>query len=304
MTQDLSHETRAIYHAQHSRIANDERAMLRFINMFSEKYFGLPDGWFKGKSVIDAGCGSTGKVLIALNNMGASEIHGFDLDSDFMPTTRQSLERHGVELSKVTLKSASVLEIPYPDASFDFVCCHGVLLHLNSLDETRRAFAELARITKPGGYLYTVFGSSGGALEQAIYPALREHYRTTPAFKSFIDNFKPSDLHALVDLIAASILTHEGTIEKLDKVKDMLDTDLCVTVQNALQAPVRLDIPESMIREMYADKFEKPNRLRRYVKRANIRRYFAPLHYETINNATAQLWYGSGNLEFIARKAG
>lgn len=302
MTKDYSHETRAIYHAQHSRVAEDERAMSRFIGMFSEEYFGLPKNWFAEKSVIDAGCGSTAKVLIALHRMGATNIHGFDLDTDFIPTAESSLARHDVPLDKVTICSASVLDIPYDDASFDFVCCHGVLLHLNSDEEARKGFSELARITKPGGYLYTVFGISGGALEESVYPALRAHYKANPAFKAFIDNVKPSDFHALVDLIAAGFQEHEGVSADLSSLKDMLDTDLCVTMQNVLQAPVRLDIPEATIRNMYGADFDDPTRLRRYVKRANIRRYLAPLHYATADNPTLQLWYGSGNLEFIARK--
>jgi SAM-dependent methyltransferase len=302
LTKDYSHETRAIYHAQHSRIADDERAMNRFISMFSEEYFNLPKGWFADKSIVDAGCGSTGKVLIALHRMGATNLHGFDLDTDFIPTAQASIRAHGVPDGVVALRSASVLEAPYPDASFDFVCCHGVLLHLNSIEECRKGFAELVRITKPGGYLYTVFGISGGALEQSIYPALREHYRRTPEFKFFIDAIKPADFHAIVDLIAAGLSEHEGERNGLSAFKSLLDTDLCVTIQNILQAPVRLQVPETTIFEMYGDRFDQPRRLRRYVKRENIRRFLAPLHYATPDNATLQLWYGSGNLEFIARK--
>ncbi len=276
--------------------------MGRFINMFSEEYFGLPKGWFVGKSIVDAGCGSTGKVLIALHRMGAMQLQGFDLDTDFISTAHGSMRAQGVPEGAVTLKSGSVLEAPYEDASFDFVCCHGVLLHLNSLEECRRGFEELVRITKPGGYLYAVFGISGGALEQAVYPALREHYRKTPAFKSFIDGIRPVDFHALVDLVAAGLRKHENQVIDVSGFKSMLDTDLCVTIQNILQAPVRLSVPESMILEMYGDKFDQPRRLRRYVKRNNIRRFAAPLHYATSEDPTLQLWYGSGNLEFIARK--
>jgi SAM-dependent methyltransferase len=302
LAHDYSHETRAIYHEQHSRVAQDDRAMARFISMFSEDYFGLPQGWFRDKWVVDAGCGSTAKVLIALHRMGAREIHGFDLDTDFIPTAQASLERQGISASTVTIKSASVLDIPYPNEVFDFVCCHGVLLHLNNVDEAHKGFAELVRITKPGGYLYSVFGISGGALEQAVYPALRQHYRTNPAFKTFIDNIKPADFHALIDLIATGFLQHENARVDLNALKDMLDTDLCVTIQNVLQAPVRLDISEQMIRDMYGSRFGQLKRLKRYIKRENIRRFFAPLHYITPENPTLGLIYGSGNLEFIARK--
>ena len=70
-----------------------------------------------------------------------------------------------------------------------------------------------------------------------------------------------------------------------------------------LQAPLQLVIDEAMVREMYAEAgFEEPTRLRRYVKRENIRRFLAPLHYER-DDELVQIIYGSGNLEFIARRA-
>ena len=47
-----------------------------------------------------------------------------------------------------------MLEIPAPDASFDFLYIINVLHHLASIDEQRRAFAELLRVLKPGGLLF------------------------------------------------------------------------------------------------------------------------------------------------------
>src|SRR5204863_86593 len=51
------------------------------------------------------------------------------------------------------VQRGSVLQIPAADASFDFVYIINVLHHLNSVDEQRRAFAELFRVLRPGGLL-------------------------------------------------------------------------------------------------------------------------------------------------------
>src|SRR5439155_2029156 len=52
------------------------------------------------------------------------------------------------------VQRGSVLQIPAADASFDFVYIINVLHHLNSVDEQRRAFAELFRVLRPGGLLF------------------------------------------------------------------------------------------------------------------------------------------------------
>lgn len=299
---DYSKLTRDIYHKQHTAIANDEKAMNRFINMFSTEYFGVDKDFFVGKKILDAGCGDTAKIIIALSRMGASEIDGFDLGQEFITVAKESLKRYGVPLDNITLKSANLLSIPYSNDVFDFVVCHGVLLHLNNMDEVKQAFSELARVTKKGGYLYTVYGLTGGLLEDAVIPAIRNYYRENKEFKDFIDNETPSDFHHIIYFIETGILEHENKKIDLNWLKPLFDIDFSVFVQNMIQAPVRLRINEDFIREMYVkNNFSEVKRLHRYVKRENLRKFFSPLHYH-YNNKISKLIYGSGNLEFIARK--
>jgi SAM-dependent methyltransferase len=52
------------------------------------------------------------------------------------------------------VRVGSISSIPAPDASYDFAYVINVLHHLPSLEEQRRAFAELFRILKPGGLLF------------------------------------------------------------------------------------------------------------------------------------------------------
>lgn len=299
---DHSEETRRIYQAQHERIANDPRAMKRFVGMFNEDYFGLPKGFFAGKSMLDAGCGNTAKLLTAFYRMGASDLYGCDLGTEFIEASRASLERQGISRDAIRFKSGSVVSLPYDDNSFDFVCCHGVLLHLNSFDEVRTAFNELVRVTKPGGLLYTVYANTGGLWEDCIIPAGRAYYRSNPEFRDLIDKIAPEHFSHLISIVERGILEHEGVKVDLSWLRDALDTDLCVTIQNCLQCPTYLRIDEEMIRDLYgAHSFSDLRRLRRYVKRENVRRFFAPLHYER-GDGLVDIIYGSGSLEFIARK--
>jgi len=299
---DFSKETRDVYHAQHTKIAEDGKTMKRFISMFDTEYFGLDEKYFEGKRVLDAGCGDTAKLIIKLHKLGSRELYGCDLGTEFIPVATKTLEKYDVPLNDVKFSSGSVLELPYEDNYFDFVSCHGVLVHLNNLEEVQNAFAELARVTKNDGYLYTVFGSVGGLFEDAINPAIRKYYRENAEFKKFVDNISQEKISEIIGYIAEGMRKHTG--EEIDSklLNELLDIDFSVTIQNITQVPIRLTITEEYIRSNYSKNgFTDVRRLNRYVKRENIRKFFAPLHYEK-NYSFSKILYGSGNLEFIARK--
>lgn len=302
---DFSDLTRNIYHEQHKRIANDEKAMNRFLGMYSHEYFGLDKKFFSNAKALDAGCGDTAKLLIALYRMGCRDIHGMDLGNDFLPIARSSLHNFDVPEDIVSLKTGSVIDLPYKDNEFDFVCCHGVMQHLNNVEEAEQAFSELSRVVAPGGYLYTVYSNVGGLLEEAIFPAIRDYYHKDDNFKKFVDKISPEMLHDLCDMIYKERANRENVEEDLDGLKELLDVDLCVTVQNVIQAPVRMTqlLNEQWVANQY-DKcgFDEPRRLRRYVKRKNIRKFFAPLHFN-IENEVSKILYGTGNLEYISQKS-
>ena len=293
--------TRKIYHKQHNQIANNRVAMKRFINMIDCKYFGKPKNFFYGKKILDAGCGNTAKLSIRFAQLGASVV-ACDLGNDFILDAKKSAKRYGV-LKKIKFLNASVLKLPFPNSSFDFVCCHGVLLHLKNHKEVTTAFKELSRVTKKNGFLYTVFGVSGGLFEEKIIPSLRDFYRKNYEFKKLIDKINPEIL-ARVFNQAKEISSKKG--KRLDltskNFKKLFDVDFCVYLQNIIQAPVRLDINEKNIRKMYSqNSFIKIKRLQRFIYRENIRKFTAPLHYLR-DNKLLKILYGSGNLEFLANK--
>ena len=280
----------------------DERAMRRFIGMFSESYFGVPKGFFGDKKVLDAGCGNTAKLLIAMYRMGCRQLVGCDIGDEFIPASRETLRAYDVPPEGVTFKSCSVLKLDFPDETFDVTCAHGVLLHLNTMEEVRAAFRELARVTKRGGLLYSTYANAGGFLEDCIFPAVREYYRSNKKFRNLVDNVKPQHFAHLIGLIEKGLREHENANVDLGLLKDAYDTDFCVTIQNIVQVPVQLPIDEPFVRSCYAESgFEEPRRMKRYVKRENIRRYFAPLHHEW-DDELVSIIYGSGSLEFIGRK--
>ena len=99
-----------------------------------------------GRFGLDVGCGQ-GEHLRRMRELG------FDVSGiDASPAQVQLAARKLASADLVRIGSA--LEIPAPDGSYDFAYIINVLHHLESVDEQRRAIAELLRVLKPGGLLF------------------------------------------------------------------------------------------------------------------------------------------------------
>ncbi len=96
--------------------------------------------------ILDAGCG-TGKNLETVSNALSLHSVGFDISEWAMPYLRER------QLARRVCQ-ASINEIPLPDETFDLVYSLGVIECAEVQEE--KAFAELWRVTKPGGHILLV----------------------------------------------------------------------------------------------------------------------------------------------------
>ncbi|MDQ4072196.1 MAG: class I SAM-dependent methyltransferase [Actinomycetota bacterium] len=91
-----------------------------------------------------------GTGYFTLNLLRAGVI-GEAVATDISPGMLDELESSATELGlEVETVTAQASELPFPDGAFDLVFGHAVLHHLPDLDA---AFAELARVLRPGGAL-------------------------------------------------------------------------------------------------------------------------------------------------------
>lgn len=114
--------------------------------------------FFKGKRCLDAGCGG-GRFVVALSQLGARDVVGIDISEKAIEAATQRIaERDLVTVARVQV--ASVLEIPFPENSFDYVVSSGVIHHTPN---PKGAFEELCRVlSKDKGTLFlSVYGSGG-----------------------------------------------------------------------------------------------------------------------------------------------
>jgi SAM-dependent methyltransferase len=147
---------------------------------YVSEFTGLAPEWFSGKTVLDAGCG-LGRYSWALSKLGARVLSIDQSDHGLQRTADACREFPGHRTLKVDL-----LE-PLPiDETFDLVWSFGVLHHTG---DTRRAFRHVARLVKPGGYLYVMlYGEprDGIALDFAGVNEY-EHWRRVTRNKSLRD---------------------------------------------------------------------------------------------------------------------
>lgn len=108
-------------------------------------------------TVVDVGCG-TGQLACFLA-LRPRTVLGVDFSENSLARAQQLKERLG--LDNVRFAPADVLDLPLPDASYDYVFCNGVLHHT---PDPKRGFAHLVRVAKPGGYVTVGLSNRYGRL--------------------------------------------------------------------------------------------------------------------------------------------
>lgn len=98
-----------------------------------------------GARVLDVGTGP-GILLVELARLRPDLVlTGVDLSSDMVEKAQRHLARYG---DRVSVRTADVVSLPFPDGSFDLVVSS---LSMHHWDHPEAAAPELARVLRPGG---------------------------------------------------------------------------------------------------------------------------------------------------------
>jgi ubiquinone/menaquinone biosynthesis C-methylase UbiE len=150
--------------------------------------------------VLDAGCGG-GRDTGLLQEAGI-QATGLDLSSGLITEAKK---RH----PDISFVQGSFLELPFADSSFDGIWAHASLLHLETVDDVKKALSEFNRTLKPNGILHVLVKAQTNNEKTAIFSdSLSGHDR-------FFQYFTQEELQGL--------LQHQG-FESI-KIKQYKETD-------------------------------------------------------------------------------
>ncbi len=115
-------------------------------NKYTRKAFEMLPALEKPR-ILDIGCGS-GIPTIELARLSKGEVIGIDIDQAGLDKLTRTIEEKGFSNRMKTMR-CSLLEINYPNESFDILWAEGVL-NLIGYD---KSFKECNRLLKPNGFL-------------------------------------------------------------------------------------------------------------------------------------------------------
>jgi SAM-dependent methyltransferase len=119
-----------------------------------------------GETVVDLGSGAGLDCFLAARRVGPTgRVIGVDMTDEMLARARENAARGG--FTNVEFRKGDIEALPLEDASVDVILSNCVL---NLVPDKRKAFAEIARVLKPGGRMAV----SDIVLERPLPPDLRD----------------------------------------------------------------------------------------------------------------------------------
>ena len=196
-----------------------------------EEYTDLPREWFKGKEVLDAGCGN-GRWSWTLCNCGA-KVTAMDVSLSSVEETKKICSG----FSGFQVHHHDILEKINMPAAFDMVFSYGVVHHTGN---TYQAVKNLAECVKPGGRLFLmVYGEPR--------PDHLEDYIEINQYESLRRKLSSMDFDERVDVLTAEKgeqFIHGWFDAASPRINDLFRIDEVTAWLHALDFyDVRLTIP-------------------------------------------------------------
>ena len=110
----------------------------------------------QGELVLEAGCGIGAQTKILAKRNPETNFLSIDISADSLHQASMMIEEE--DISNVDLQRENIIDMSFPDNTFDHIFVCFVLEHLN---EPEKALNELKRVLKIGGSLTVIEGDHG-----------------------------------------------------------------------------------------------------------------------------------------------
>ena len=218
-------------HIKEGATLRTDPAFLKSCRSFVTQYTGFHEAWFRGKRVLDAGCGN-GRWAATFCDLGAS-VTAFDISEHGIADTTQACAGRASRIFR-----HSVLQ-PIPiDEPFDLVWSYGVLHHTG---DTYGGFKNLLPMVRPGGFLFLMlYGEprpwvSVEYQELNLYQRMRWHLRGLSSKQKvqYLQGvLEPSLVHGYFDAVSLPVNDCYGRSEILGWMRHAGFADIKETFEN------------------------------------------------------------------------
>jgi ubiquinone/menaquinone biosynthesis C-methylase UbiE len=113
--------------------------------------------WTGNERVLDLGCGRGLMLIGAARRLTTGKASGVDiwqaedLSGNKPEATLENARREGVG-DRVSIETADMRKLPFPDGTFDVVVSRAAVHNIYSAGGRAEAISEVARVLKPGGH--------------------------------------------------------------------------------------------------------------------------------------------------------
>lgn len=292
--QKITKLTRSIYDKIHNNQIKHRKTILRMKSVLTQSLIkNKLEKNIINKICGDFGCGNTGNGGEVLLKLKAKKVHFMDLNNSIKAPLLKKFKKNK---KKIEINVGNLEKMKFKNESFDFIICQGVFHHLTN---DKKAFKEVYRVLKKGGYFYFDVQGEGGLITEFFNSILKKNYYKNKFQKKILDeiiyqkkdNFK---------ILKKDLSKKEKNI--FNFVAKYFDEDFFLTLRDRILSPIYRQYNETkLIFFLKKVGFKNIRRIKRKPKYENIRKLFSPLYYD-YNNDLAKLFFGEGNIALIVEK--
>ena len=205
--------------------------------ILAEELLGVDRRWFRGREVLDAGCGG-GRWTFALLRLGC-RVTAVDFSSRALASTREQMNRLVSDAAGEGRLATEQADLISPPGSlvrrrFDLVFAFGVLHHTG---DTERALASVAGMTKDDGLLFVYLYGAGSLtrLQRAGLALARAGLAPLGfrAKRALLARMLPGrDTHQAFDLLSPLVNDRRSRPEVEAWLRGLHFTDVTQTIQH------------------------------------------------------------------------